>query len=320
MTNLAVSVVIPAYNAQDHLARALVSVLRQTRKPDEILVVDDGSSDGTSAVIEGFGPRVRGLSRPHRGAAAARNAGIRASKAALVAFLDADDEWLPEKLAMQIVLHQKADLVMSYCRSNEWDAQGHDLGDTFRHGRPQRGLDAWRGLLAENFIATPTVMARRDDLLAAGGFDERLKVGEDQDMWIRLALRGRVDFVDQSLVRVHTRSGSLSDSGFRDQIRFTLDMVERHLQGLEGTLNGGERRRIRAHRLGQLGRNAYAHGEWRLGLQLLARALRFGDRPVHNLYHLLAAGPARHWRRYAGLAPDATSPVSVDKRAGLGAS
>jgi len=316
MTDFTVSVVIPAYNAEAHLGRAIASVLCQTRKADEILVVNDGSCDGTSAVIQAFGGRVRGLDRPHRGAAAARNAGVKASNGKLVAFLDADDEWLPRKLALQLEMHRAKDLVMSYCRSNELDLEGRDLGDTFRQGRPQRGLDVWRALLAQNFIATPTVMARRDDLLACGGFDESLKVGEDQDMWIKLALRGRVDFIDESLVRVHMRAGSLSSSGFEDQVRFTLKMVVTHLEHLAGVLPKKELRMIRACRFGQVGRNAYANGDWRRGLQLMAHALWLGDKPVHNLYHLLAAAPIGAPQANGGM-PHARR--AAGKRAGFGA-
>jgi glycosyltransferase involved in cell wall biosynthesis len=316
-----VSVVIPAYNAEAHLARAIISVLVQTRKADEILVINDGSTDGTWGVVEAFGDRVRGMNRPHLGAAAARNAGIEASNGELVAFLDADDEWLPEKLARQLEIHQAADIVMSYCRSNEYDPEGRDLGDTFRQGQPRRGPEIWRGLLAENFIPPPRVWASRVHLRACGGFDERLKVGEDQDMWIRLALRGRVDFVDRSLVRVHMREGSLSSSGFQDQVRFTLEMIERHLQGLAAVLDGEALDAIRARRLGQVGRNAYAHGEWWLGLQLMARAIWLGDEPVRNLYHLLAAAAAMRQRKKASIDRLHTMPaISVDRRPGFGAS
>jgi glycosyltransferase involved in cell wall biosynthesis len=284
-----VSVVIPAYNAAGHLHRAIDSVLRQTLQPREVLVVDDGSCDATCQIAAQY-CNVQLIRQAHRGAAAARNAGIRASRGEIVAFLDADDEWLPRKLEKQLALHGTPELALSFCRSNEFDVAGKDLGDTFRQAAPRRGPEAWRHLLAANFIATPTVMASRQQLLACGGFDERLKVGEDQDMWIRLALRGPIDFLDESLVRVHMRAESLSSSGFQDQLQFTLRMIERHLDRLEHRrLRPSEARSIRAGRLGQVGRNAYAHGEWRLGVPLIAAAIRAGDRPLHNLYHLAAA-------------------------------
>jgi glycosyltransferase involved in cell wall biosynthesis len=289
-----VSVVIPAYNAAGFLPRALASAAAQSLQPLEILVVDDGSSDATARIARGFGEPVRLIGQEHRGAAAARNNGIRAARGEVIAFLDADDEWLPHKLENQLPLHLRPGLAMSYCHSHEFDPQGRDLGDTFREGGATRGNDLWRKLLAANFIATPTVMAGRALLLSLGGFAESLEVGEDQDMWIRLALRGQVDFVEESLVRVHVRAGSLSSIGIDEQLRFTLPMIEGHLEALAHRLTPRERRAIRGARLGKLGRDAYAHGYWRLGLALVASALRNGDRPLHNLYHLAAAGP---WRR-----------------------
>jgi len=266
-------------------------VLRQTHSLQEILVADDGSTDDTAAVLAPFANRLRHIRLPHGGAAAARNAGIRASMGDVVAFLDADDEWLERKLERQLPLHRAPAVTMSYCRSQEFAPDGRDLGDTFRERAPLRGEGLWRELLAANFIATPTVMARRSDLLALGGFDERLKVGEDQDMWIRLALKGSVDFIDDTLVRVHQQPGSLSSSGLQDQLQFTFAMVERHLKALAHLLRPEEVLSIRATRLGKIGRDAYAQGKYASALPLIAAAMRAGDRPARNIYHLLAASP-----------------------------
>jgi glycosyltransferase involved in cell wall biosynthesis len=97
-----VSVVIPAYNAEAYLREALDSVFAQTRPPDEVVVVDDGSTDRTSEVAASYGDRVRLLRQPNRGEAAARNAGVLAARGALIAFLDADDTWLPRYLESQL--------------------------------------------------------------------------------------------------------------------------------------------------------------------------------------------------------------------------
>ena len=287
--------VIPAYNAEDCIARAISSVLAQTLPPHEIVIVDDGSTDGTADIAKRFAG-VRVLSQLRAGASQARNAGIRACNGEIVAFLDADDEWLESKLEKQLDLHQGQDIALSFCRSNEFDEQGNELGDTFRDLAPRRG-NVWRDLLATNFIATPTVMASRENLVALGGFDTRLKVGEDQDMWIRLARLGPVDFVDDSLVRVHLRPGGLSGSGFHDQVNYTLPMIWRHIQTLRSDLSDDEIRAIRSARTGRTGRNAYAHGEFGLALPLILEAIFQGDSLFHNLYHLAAAAPAfRHLR------------------------
>ena len=142
-------------------------------------------------------------------------------------------------------------------------------------------------------------MASREKLTAAGGFNSSLKVGEDQDMWIRLALLGRVDFIDESLVRVHMRPESLSSSGFKDQVTFTLPMIWGHLQALKPRLGEREIRTIYAARLGQVGRNACAHREFVLGLSLIAKAIGNGDSPFQNLYHLAGLTPPIRWLRNA---------------------
>lgn len=313
-----VSVVIPAYNVEDCISRAIRSVFRQTLLPREILVVDDGSTDDTRHIANRFGVPVRVLSQPRQGAAQARNAGIRACSGDIIAFLDADDEWLDSKLEKQLELHRGREIVLSFCRSNEFDGEGNDLGDTFRDLPYLRGSGIWRNLLAANFIATPTVMASRAHLVAAGGFDPGLKVGEDQDMWIRLALRGSVDFIDESLVCVHMRPNNLSGSGFHDQLFFTLPMIWRHLRALKPRLTEDETRAICAERLGRVARNAYAHGEFAIALPLMARAIGTGDSLLHNIYHLAAAAPPV--RRLRGVmkrrifSTGAKSPAAAGRR------
>lgn len=298
---LCVSVVIPAYNAQACLARTLSSALRQTEGPREIIVIDDGSTDATADIALAFGPRIRLLRQPHGGAAAARNAGIRAAQGRLIAFLDADDEWLPLKLERQLPLH-RGDPVLSFSASCEFGVGGEARGDTFGDWRPERGEQAWKGLLAMNFIATPTVIARRDDLLACGGFNSRLKVGEDQDLWIRLALRGRLEFTRESLVKVHLQPGSLSSGPVQDQLDHTWPMVLAHLQNLSSRLSGADIRRIHAQRLGRMGRSALAQGEFGLALPMILRAVSGGDRPIHNIFSLMGAA-SRLGRGSAGFLP-----------------
>src|SRR3569833_81721 len=122
MAAMKVSVVIPAWNAQACLSRAIRSVLAQTLPPFEILVVDDGSTDATPSLVRQFGSPVRLIHQGHAGAAAARNTGIAAASGEYIAFLDADDEWLPRKLQRQMSLHRDHELVLSFSGSNEWDA------------------------------------------------------------------------------------------------------------------------------------------------------------------------------------------------------
>jgi GT2 family glycosyltransferase len=281
-----ISVVIPARNAEDTLARALDSVLAQTRPPDEIVVVDDTSTDGTAGVARRYQAQgVNLIALPsQRGAAGARNAGIAAASGAWIAFLNADDEWLATKLEKQVAeIATDPGIAFVFCASHEISAAGQALGDTFG-GRPVIMSDeAWKALLARNFVATPTVVAPRSLLLDLGGFDESLKVGEDQDMWIKLALTGRPAYVAESLVCVHGQPKSLSSLTLSEQHAYTLPMIERHLAQLSGRLTKTEARRIMGERLNSMGLNACAHGDLRHGLPMMLRSAFLGYRPLRSL-------------------------------------
>lgn len=297
-----VSVVIPARDAAPSIERALASILAQDYRPLEVIVVDDGSRDQTAALVARFAdPAVRLIRQPQsHGAAAARNRGVAASHGEIVAFQDADDEWLPGKLRRQLeLLHADRGLVLVACLASFVSSRGTELGLLFDGRPPPSGLRAWSSLLARNTIATPTVVTWRRHLLALGGFDPRLTVAEDQDMWIRLAMRGEVGYVDAPLVRVHATENSLSAvrsaASFQQQIEFTLPMIERHVEAKRDELSIAEIRRIFGERWGRVGRAAYSQGRRAAGLRLIARAAMLGFEPVEMLRFLLAATPPVSW-------------------------
>ncbi len=289
---LSLSVIIPAHNAEATLARALDSALAQTEPAGDIIVVDDASTDNTAAVAKSYaGQGVTLLAlASRRGAAAARNAGIRAAKGEWIAFLDADDVWLSAKLEKQAAaISAVRDAAMVFCASEEFSAEGHSLGDTFRGHPVTAGQGAWKALLAHNFVATPTVVAPRALLLALRGFDESLKVAEDQDMWIRLALSGPIAYVPESLVQVHVRPESLSSWKLADQYDYTLSMVERHLKALKGRLSRAEARTILGARFSKTGLNACVHGDLANGLAMILRSVFLGYQPLRGLLALVKA-------------------------------
>jgi glycosyltransferase involved in cell wall biosynthesis len=291
---ISVSVVIPARNAERTLERAIVSVLAQSWAPDEIIVVDDASTDATGAIARSFedhGVRTVAIGS-QTGAAGARNAGIEAATGTWVAFLDADDVWLPQKLAKQVqIIRARPDASFVFCASHEFSPAGRFLGDTYR-GRPVReGSGAWKALLACNFVATPTVVARRALLLQLGGFDETLKVAEDQDMWIRLALTAPPSYVPESLVRVHVRHESLSSWSLDDHYAYTLPMIKRHLERLRSRVTESEARAILGERLNRIGSVAAAKGHVLHGGAMILRSAFLGYRPLQNLM-LLGKLPA----------------------------
>ena len=284
------------------LRAPLNSVLTQHPSPCETIVVDDASHDSTAAIVERYASRgVRLLRLVHRrGAAGARNAGIGAAAGDLIAFQDADDEWLPGKLECQLaVLDRDSRIVFVACGCRLIAADGRDLGPLYDGQTPLAGALAWRGLLARNTVATPSVLVRRAALLKIGGFDETLTVAEDQDMWIRLALYGHLGYVDASLVRVHATPGSLSGVGsigsYCQQVAITMPMVRSHLAALGDLLSAAERRAILAERVGRIGRSAYSHGLHRNGLPKIVQATLLGFRPAGNLWLLASASPPSRW-------------------------
>lgn len=205
-----VSVIIPTYNRAGLVCAAIDSVLAQNYPNLEIVVVDDGSTDGTAEAVQNYGAAVRFVSQANAGAASARNRGIRLATGDLVAFLDSDDLYLPGKLQEQVqYFNQQPETVLVYCWFTIFDESGRK-----RLGRRCHltGNIAAK-LLAKCMqgpLATPTVMVRRDALLRVGGFDEAMNLSEDTDLWCRVARLGPVGLIPEPLVAVRRHSGNLS--------------------------------------------------------------------------------------------------------------
>lgn len=296
--NPLVSVVIPAHNADDTILRALTSVWRQDYRPLEVIVVDDASTDGTRALVETLADRgVRLIALDcNRGASAARNAGIRAANGTFVAFLDADDEWMPHKTSRQMALIRDDPRVSFVaCGDTIIAPSGEVIGAVIsKDTPPATGPEAWRTLLAYSFVLTSGVIVRRTALEAVGDFDPGLPVAEDQDMWIRLALHGDVAYVDEPLVLKHDRPNSLSKDA-RIGARFMLPMITHHVRANRSRLSLREIAQIYGYRFTTAGRHAYYDGLWLPGAALLLRAIALGHRPGANLMFLLKSAPPTRW-------------------------
>lgn len=205
-----ISVVVPAYNREASIGRSIHSVLRQTWPNMEIIVVDDCSEDGTVAVVEAIGdPRIR-IVRMERngGPSVARNRGIAEANSRWVAFQDSDDEWLPDKLSQQMarIKAMGPDCVAVYC-GMAVEGGLNDSKDARLHVRylPRSDIRRTEGDVREvldstSLVSTQMLIARKDALLAIGGFDENLNALEDWDLSIRLAEQGPFAFVDRILV------------------------------------------------------------------------------------------------------------------------
>ncbi len=302
---------MPAHNAAETILRALDSVAAQTCPGLEIIVIDDASTDGTAEIAGAWGKMPLTVERlaAQGGAAAARNRGLALAGGEYVAFLDADDEWLPEKTALQVAAFEnQPGLSLVSCESWQVDAQGKVRGLVNAERARPNGPDGWKTLLRHPCIATPSVMVRRAEALALGGFNTALTIAEDQDLWIRLALAGTVAHLPQALVRVHDRPHSLSRREYRNTAAMTLPVIMRHLAANRSRLSPAERRDILGARYAALGRNAYMGGRAWQGVLLLLKASALGHRPLANLsYLILSSAPARwakrHMRGRLSLAP-----------------
>jgi glycosyltransferase involved in cell wall biosynthesis len=195
-----VSVVMPAYNAAPYIRAALESALAQTYGSLEVIVVDDGSTDGTATVVRAFGDRVRYIFQPNARQAAARNHGVRESRGDLIAFLDADDAWLPEKIEKQVsLLRSRPDLGLVYCSMREVDAAGRTIRVAHANLRGERLRELLLGG-ATGGICGSTPLTTRKVFEAVGGFDTDLTPVEESDLFWRIATRYPIDFVDEPLV------------------------------------------------------------------------------------------------------------------------
>ena len=299
-----VSVVIPAHNARTTLDRALRSVAAQHYHSIEVVIVDDASVDGTDEIANAFAGLDIRMERldVQSGAAAARNRGIEMSRGEFIAFLDADDEWLPGKLARQLkILMDDPSLSFVTCEADLVAPDGSLLcviNPT--RGRPV-GADAWKALLKHPCVGTPCVMARRTLLLEVGGFNPNLWIGEDQDLWIRLALKGPVHHIYESLVRVNDRPNSLSKAQRGQAVSSTLPMIVGHVEAQKHRLTKAEIDDILGTRYTEIGRTSYETGQVKDGLRLLGGAIARGYRPMENLAYLaLASPPMRVVKRMVG--------------------
>ena len=208
-----VSVVIPAYNCARFIGEAIDSVLEQGHRELELLVVDDGSTDDTPEVVARYGSRVTLIRQANAGAAVARNTGMRAARGRYVAFLDADDVWLPGKLAAQIAHLERHHDVSLACTRWELlhpDASGRYVIDPAPSDRrPCAGHTAvtYADLLLDCHVWTSTVLMRRELIDQLGGFNPALRRGQDYDYWLRASRVTPIHRLDASFARYRMGSG-----------------------------------------------------------------------------------------------------------------
>jgi glycosyltransferase involved in cell wall biosynthesis len=230
----ACSVIIPAYNAAAYVEQAIRSALDQRGVSVEVIVIDDGSTDTTPQVLAGFGDAIRVVQQQRGGPYRARNLGAKLARGQWLAFLDADDEWLPDKLARQLArVDEQTGLVYSdVLNFGDCDRVKERLSDSV----PLQEGDVFEPLLLGNFIALSSVVMRRDWFERLGGFSESQQGVQDWDLWLRYAGEGgRVKVCREPLTRYRLHDGQMSnDVGRRTAER--MDVIRRALKSLRGRM------------------------------------------------------------------------------------
>jgi glycosyltransferase involved in cell wall biosynthesis len=208
-----VSVIILTYNRADRLTEAIESVLNQTFRDLELIIVDNYSSDNTQSVVDSFhDERIRYFKNKNRGFLGInRNFGIEKAKGEYIAFLDDDDLWLPEKLEKQVkLMDSNKELGLVYADCYIMDEAGSLWEKTyFASRKPIRGA-ALKGLLQENTIAILTAMVRKEALDRVGGFSTKYIIAQDYDLWLRIVQDYPIDFIDEPLAKYRLHLGGAS--------------------------------------------------------------------------------------------------------------
>lgn len=303
--NTTVSVVIPAFNAAAYLGEALESTLGQTYQPIEVIVVDDGSEDETPQVAAAYAGKVTYLRKQRGGPASARNAGIRVASGEWIAFLDADDVWMPNLLEKLVKGAEETGADLAFCDGLTLK-NGRIVGPTFfeRAGLKARmGTFALNGLLLNplllflefhQFMLTCALLVRRDALLQVGLFDEHIYCGEDLDLWLRLSLRYRLGVVNENLVlrRIHAHNLTRDPWTLRTGLIQVYEKLERNASTLAaGTEWRKVLRKKKAPLLREQGAVYLVRGEFLLARESWAKCFRASHSPIVAAYWLLSFLP-----------------------------
>lgn len=273
-----VSAVIPVHNGEAFVAEAIESVLEQTLPVVECLVIDDGSTDSTRAIVEQFGARVSYVGQRRAGVSVARNHGANIARGRFVAFLDHDDVWLPQKLARQLEAMEQQGADLGLCAVEVVDAQGSQRSIK----RLRAKTDVVTGMLlfdgTETVSTSSTGVADRQFFLSSGGFDSDLGTSADWDLLFRMLLEGQVAYVDDPLVRYRIHGANMSRN---------IGAMERDMQHAFGKAFANprlpealrhERRRAYARLYRMLAGSYRDSGDRRAAVRTLAIALRHDPR------------------------------------------
>lgn len=224
-----VSVIIPTFNRAWTLSSAIDSVLAQSFQDFELIIVDDGSTDNSNALLTQYGDTIKVLPQANRGVSAARNRGIHAARGRLIAFLDSDDEWMPEKLAVQVEFF-KQNPTLQICQTEEiWIRKGQHVNPKKRHKKPAG--DIFKPSLHLCLVSPSAVMLRRALFERVGFFDEALPACEDYDMWLRISCHYPVGLIDTPLI--------IKRGGHADQLSRMAGLDQYRIQSIVKLMESG---------------------------------------------------------------------------------
>lgn len=269
-----VSVIMPAYNAAGLIPEAITSILGQHYDDFEVIVMDDGSIDGTADVADSFAdPRIMVFRREHRGPTHAMNDAIEQARGALLAFLDADDTWAPDKLNWHVdLMTARPELDMTFSRSQLMDENGRKH---WIKSPAWSGPLSYRDLLISNPAANgSSVVARRCAIIDAGGFDTSFNAGYDQELWLRLALqRPRNIAPIQRVLNYYRRHGEQITKDWTVMEKAWQGIINKHHK-IHPEIVNAVKKKSRSNLCRYLAAIAYENRDYPAGFSLLHESFR----------------------------------------------
>jgi len=222
-----ISVVIPVYNREQTIRRAIDSVLAQELLPEEIIVVDDGSTDNTPEILNSYLPKIQVVRQGNKGVSAARNRGIEVAGGKWIAFLDSDDEWMPDKLLKQMTYLEQHPNTRILQTDERWIRNNMRVNPGKKYFKKSGNI--FKNCLKTCIVGPSTVICESALLAEMGGFDENLPVCEDYDLWLRIAAKYPIPLINQTLI--------VKYGGHPDQLSLSTPAMDRYrVQSLEKIL------------------------------------------------------------------------------------
>lgn len=298
-----ISAVIPAYNSARFIAAAVTSINAQTTAIDEIIIIDDGSTDNTEQIVADLPGNIVYVKQPNQGPSAARNRGIEMAKGDWIAFLDADDQWTPDKIARQRqTLETYPSLHLIAGDMAEIDNQDkvivdsvlakHHLLDTFKTMAGKPIPNALSQLVKKNFIPTGTVLAKRGTLMEAGLFNPEIRFGEDLELWAKIAAQHPITCLPDVLMlrRQHGENATQASENMLVDLTKVMRSLCRHT-GTQLQQQGIAPNRLVADSYWTLGYWYFAVGESNKARQAFGNSLRQRFSLRSALYFLVSLLP-----------------------------